>query len=165
MPLCGASFAEPGIVFIDGHSTHVTRPFIDLEAKHGLHVVVEPSHTSMVLQLEDVGMKMFIKLNYSREYAAAMCSNGITGKIFDDTERIGCVVRSVLALQKEVELITSCFKKCGFLTGYNKVHKHFNPSMFAAGKSMRDTNLPTITSHYVRNVLSVSNISARQARL
>ena len=97
-PRCGTSFENPGILFIDGHSSHVTRPFIQLAARYGLHVVVEPSHTSMILQVPDVGVNKFIKRSYCREYTAAMCANSLTMKSFDDTERIGCFVRTLMAL-------------------------------------------------------------------
>ena len=99
----------------------------------------------MVLQVADVGVKKFIKRSYCREYTATMCANSLTMKSFDDTERIGCVVRTVMALERESKLITSCFRKCGLLSGYKEVHRHFVPSIFAAGRPLRDTNLPVIT--------------------
>lgn len=46
LPLCGTSFEKPGFVYIDGHSSHVMRAFIQLAAKHGIYVIIEPSHTS-----------------------------------------------------------------------------------------------------------------------
>jgi len=133
LPLCGTTWENPGFVYIDGHSSHITRAFIHLAAKHAIYVVVEPSHTSIILQVADVGINRFLKTRYCQEYTASICASGVTGKVFDDAERIGCVVRTLLALQASPELITSCFHKAGLLTGYNDISSHFAPAKFNAG--------------------------------
>ena len=69
---CGTGFDKPGIIFVDCHSSHVTSAFISLAAKFGLYVVVEPSHTRMILQVAGVGINRFIKARYFREYTASM---------------------------------------------------------------------------------------------
>ncbi len=79
LPRCGASFESPGIVFIDGHSSHVTREFIYLAARYGLYVVVEPSHTSILLQVADVGINPFYQNAIrTRIYCEHVCSRSNT---------------------------------------------------------------------------------------
>lgn len=73
----------------------------------------------MILQVTDVGINRFLKSCYCREYTAAMCANAGTKRKFDDTERISCVVRSVLSLKNENQLIVGCYAKRGLLSGYN----------------------------------------------
>lgn len=58
--VCCTSFESLGIVFIDGHSSLITREFIELAAQYGLYVVIEPSHMRKLLQVGDVGMKRFL---------------------------------------------------------------------------------------------------------
>ena len=36
LPKCGTSLENPGLVYVDGHSTHVSRSFIQLAAQHSL---------------------------------------------------------------------------------------------------------------------------------
>ena len=55
LPLCGTSYQKPGIAFFDAHSTYLTPYFIQFTANHVSYVDVEPSHTSMILQMADVG--------------------------------------------------------------------------------------------------------------
>ena len=88
LPLCNGSCENPGVIYIDGHSCHITRAFIELAAEQNLYVIVEPSHTSVILQVPDVGISRFIKDQYAREYTAGVCASNVTGRIFDDFERI-----------------------------------------------------------------------------
>ncbi len=160
LPKCGCSFDNPGVVYIDGHTTHLTRAFIELAAKHSVYVVVEPSHTSMLLQVADVGVNRFLKRGYSQEYTASICASSLTGKVFDDLERFGCIVRTIRALESNSETIVNCFEKSALLSGYSDVKKHFPPSKFSAGSSLRDTALPRVSIDYVNAVLSLKNLAA-----
>lgn len=86
VPKCGCFFESPGIVFVDGHSTHVTRTFIDFAADNGLYVLVEPSYMSMISQVADVGINIFLKNRYYQEYSSIFCVSSVTGRILADTE-------------------------------------------------------------------------------
>ncbi len=129
LPRCEALFENPGFVFLDGHFSHVTRAFIELAAVHAIYVIVEPSHTSIRLQVADVGVNRFLKQTYEQECTAIMCLASLTGKHFGDVERIGCVVRTVQSLKIQHGLIVHCFEKCGLLSGYNDVASHFPPTL------------------------------------
>ena len=117
LPICAATWENPGFVYVDGHSSHLTMIFIEFGAKNSVYVIVEPSHTSMVLQIADVGVNRFIKTKYAVEYTASMCSYGLVGRSFDDTERIACAVRAILALKQSPKLVVNCFLKAGLLAG------------------------------------------------
>lgn len=84
------------------------------------------------------------------------------GKCFDDVERMGCIVRTLHALKHRKSLIVKCFERCGLLSGYRDVSRHFPPNLFNSGLSLRDSNLPRVTKSYVRTILSIRNLS--QAR-
>lgn len=79
---------------------------------------------------------------------------------FDDTHRIVCVVRTVVALKRERKLIAKCFEKCGLLTGNVDISRHFPPSAFNAVVPMRDLLLPQVNIAYVKAVLSLANLAS-----
>ena len=160
LPRTNSSFADPGFVYIDGHSSHVTRAFIQAAAEHSIYVIVEPSHTSIILQVADVGINRFLKTKYEQEYTASLCTSAVTGRLFDDVERIGCIVRTVQALKTKTKMIADCFKKCGLLSGYNDVHQHFSPTIFNAGASLRDPNLPQVNTAYIKAMFTLTNLAA-----
>ena len=108
----------------------------------------------MILQVADVGVNRFLKSTYQREYTASICSTSLLKKAFDDTERFGCLVRTVLQLAREHKTIVNCFTKCGLLSGYKEVSKHFHSTMFSAGIPMRDDKLLLFTTEYIIEVLS-----------
>lgn len=164
LPLCGTSFKNPEFVYIDGHSSHVTRSFIQLAATHGLYVIIEPSHTSMILQVADVGINRLLKLQYSKEYTAILCAYSVLQKTFDDTERLGCVVRTVVALKEERNLIVDCFRKCGLLSGYRDLSVHFPVSTFNSGIPLRDINLPQVNTAYIKHYKHYKGSAVIQTR-
>lgn len=159
IPKCGTSFQNPGLIYIDEHSTHVIASFIQFDAQHGLQVVIKPSHTIMILQVADVRINRFLKQCYCREYTAAMCANAVVKRKFDDKDRISCVVRSVLALKKEQQQSVGCSAKSGLLSGYNDLYKHFVLVMFNVSIPLRDLNLPKLTIPYIQEVLSLRDLS------
>lgn len=61
LPLCGARKYNPGLVFID--ATNITSYFIKC-AKNALYVVVEPSHTSMLLKIAELSIKIYTKMQF-----------------------------------------------------------------------------------------------------
>ena len=160
MPKSSVTFENLGIVFVDRHSYHLTTAFIEQAAQSTICVIVEPSHTSIILQVADVGVNRLIKQVYEREYTASIIAVSLTRRNFDDTERIGCVVRTVPSLSKENRLITNCFQKCGLLSRYSKVLTHFPAALFNAGPPLRDLNLPRVNPDYVKSVLSLTNLAA-----
>lgn len=162
LQLCNTSWERPGFVYIDGHSSHVTRAFIHIAEKHSVYVIVEPSHTSIVLQVADVGINRLLKEQHSREYTSGICATNVVGNIFYDSERVGFIVRSLHSLQNQKELIVNCFKKCALLSGYRDVRSHFPPSEFNAGALLRDLDLPKVDATYVSAVLSLKNLSDRR---
>ena len=157
--MCGASYENPGVVYIDGHTSHVTKDFIELAAKHSIYVVVEPSHTSMLLQVADLGINLFIKEQFGREYNASFLECNMNSKAFDDVERMACVVRTVEALRNERNRISKCFEKAGLLTHYSELKHHFDTTMFKDGVSLRESSLPEVTQTYITEVFSLQNLS------
>lgn len=95
LPRCGTSFESTGVVLIDGHTSHVRRIFIELAAKQGIYVVVEPRHNSMLLQIAGVGVNRFLKKKYGREYTASKCAANVGATCFDDVKRFPYVLRTV----------------------------------------------------------------------
>lgn len=144
LPLTGTAWDNPGLVFIDGHTAHVTRAFIDKCAQHGLYLVIEPSHTSLLLQVADVGVNRFVKTQYAKEYSSRVIECAVFNITFDDTQRVACLVNTVQALKKQPQLIIRCFHKVGLLCGYNDVHSLFPPSKFNNGTPLRDKRLPQV---------------------
>eukprot|EP00171_Calliarthron_tuberculosum_P023308 IDg23308t1 len=116
----------------------------------------------MVLQVADIGINRFLKNQYAREYTSSICACSVTGRSFDDVERIGCVVRTLHALKDQSDLVVSCFVKSGLLCGYKDVYQHFPPSLFSSGVSMRDPALPQVNTGYIKAVLSIENLAAVQ---
>lgn len=76
----------------------MTSTFIELSEEYSIYVIIEPSKTSIALQVADLGVNRFLKKRYEQEYTVFICSSNVTGKVFDDVERIGCVVRSTNGL-------------------------------------------------------------------
>ena len=70
------------------------------------------------------------------------------------------MIRTVLELKEQKKLITNCFVRSGLLSGFSQVHSHFNTEIFAAGEALRDANLPRIDMVYIKDVLSLHNLSA-----
>lgn len=61
LPRSNTYFINPGLVLIYGNSSKVTRELIELTVRHALYVIEEPSHTSISLQVTDVGLNRFLK--------------------------------------------------------------------------------------------------------
>lgn len=70
-----------------------------------MHVIVEPSHTSIVLEVADLGLTRFIEGQYLKEYTSCMALHNVTGRQFDETERMGSLARVVKELQQNKKLI------------------------------------------------------------
>ena len=140
----------------------MTNAFIELVAQHSIYVTVDPSHTSIILQVADVGVNRFIKKTNEREYTASLIAASLTRRKVDNIERIGCVVRTVRSLSMEKRLISNCFQKCGLFSGYSELFTHFPPALFNAGALNRDLNLPQANPDYVKPVLSLTNLAAER---
>lgn len=111
LPIFKATRANPGLIFIDGHATHVTSNFIAECARHYLYVILEPSHTRMILQVADPGVNRFLKTQYAEEYTIAMCITTSNDRRFDDAETIGCAVRTLKELCERTDNVIRCFEK------------------------------------------------------
>lgn len=148
------------MLFIDGHTSHVTKDFIEIAAKHSVYVVVEPSHTSILLQVADLGINIFIKEQFGKEYNASFLYCNVNSKSFDDVERIACVVRTVAVLKKEPDRISKFFEKAGLSKCYSELNNHFDASEFKDGISLRDSCLPKVTNTYIAEVFSLQNLAA-----
>lgn len=94
-------------LFISTNTNHVTRAFIQMAAEHSLYDIAEPSHKRIILQVADRRINRFVEEQYTREYTAGMCTTNVSGRIFDDTERIGCSVRTLNSLDKKRYLIAN----------------------------------------------------------
>ena len=103
--MCEKPFKNPSIVHKGGLTSQITRAFIHLAVYYNMYVVVEVFHNSIILQVADLGVYRYIKNKYAIEYNAAMCACELTGQLFDDTERIGCVVRTWNSLRHNNRLI------------------------------------------------------------
>jgi hypothetical protein len=66
MKKMNTSRENPGILFVDGHSSHLTRAFSKLAAQHHIYVICEPSNLSIMLQTGDNGGNAFIGFEYAR---------------------------------------------------------------------------------------------------
>jgi hypothetical protein len=66
MPQMKTSLSNPGMLFVDGHSSHLTRSFSKLAAQHNIYVICEPSNLSIMLQTGDNGANAFIGMEYAR---------------------------------------------------------------------------------------------------
>ena len=88
LALCGTTWENPCLVYVEGHSTHLTRRFMETVAKHFIYIIVEPRHISMFLQVADVGVNRFIKTEYSSEYNSSICAHSVIYRAFDGTERV-----------------------------------------------------------------------------
>ena len=156
---CETSFEKPGLVYIDGHSSHVTTASIQKASRNGLQVVLEPSHNSIILQVAEFGMNRFLETLYQQECTASLFMITVTRCVFDDFKWIVCIIRTLHALKSKPAHTVDCFRRCGLLTGYNDMRKHFPSAHFSAGSSFRDHNLPQIGDTHVRAVLSFSNLA------
>lgn len=159
LPKCGTSRESPGIVFIDGHSAHVRASFIAQCPRFSIYVIVDPIHTSTLLQVADLGVNRYLKTQYSREYNVPICLSTSHNSRFHGTERIGCVVRTLKALWSRKDIIINCFDKAGLTYGF--ISTKFKRSSFNAGTGSRDTRLPKITDFYITAVLSFRNMCAK----
>lgn len=147
---CGTSYETPVFVCVDGNSSHVTRAFVELSVSYGLYVVVEPSHTSIILQVADLAVHRFLKDQYSRDYTSLLLSRFGSGVAVDKSNKISCLLRSIHSLQKNPAIVSNFFLVAGLLSGYKDVFSHFPSSKFVAGPALRDTNLQHITQEYER---------------
>lgn len=86
----------------------------------------------------------------------------MTGRVFDDTERAACVVRTIVALRNEPRLIVKCFQSAGLLPGYPHVASHFPPRVFNHGMKVRDICLTQVNCGYIQSGLSIFNLSSHR---
>ena len=128
-------------------------------------MIVEPSHTSMALQVADLGINRFIKKPYECEYTSSMCTTALTKSKFGVAERIAWILQVVQAQHAENQLIANSFGKCGLLAVYNEVVRYFPTNCFRAGTSQCDPNLPGFSAFYIRNVSSLENYLHRETLL
>ena len=89
-----------------------------------------------------------------------MCPTSVTGAVFDDTERLASIVRTVAQMRCQNNLISNCFLRCGLLSGYADVYSHFATSSFNTDIALWDDDLPKIDPSYIKDVLSLVNLSA-----
>lgn len=85
-------FKNPSVNYIYGNTSHVITTFVDMVAKRSVYVLVEPSHTSMLLKKADASINRFIKNKYGHEYTAAMCVSCATGSSLNLTILSACPV-------------------------------------------------------------------------
>ena len=114
----------------------------------------------MILQVADVGINLFLKNWYCKEYTASMCATSVTGAVFDDAERLMCIVRTVAQLRCPNNLVSKCFLNCGLLSGYAFMYSHFPTSSFNTSIALVDDDLPKIDPGYIEDVLLLVNLSA-----
>ena len=136
LPNCECPWDRPENVLIDGHSTYLRSKFKQLVTKYGLHVVVDPSHTSMILLFADVGVNRFHKSIYEREYTASLSPTFRNKKAFDDTKRIVCLVRTELnsfATCSSQTFHPTCYRSHGYIiTSCRKVFQKSASKPFAS---------------------------------
>jgi hypothetical protein len=56
---------EPRILFLDGHSSHISLKLIDLAKEHNVHIICLPPHTTHALQPLDVAVFKPAKATWS----------------------------------------------------------------------------------------------------
>ena len=72
LPLLGATWDNPGIIFLDGHFSHISRTVLRKAREHYCYMLVEPSHMSTDLQSLDNGVMACYQKFYTRRYSAAL---------------------------------------------------------------------------------------------
>lgn len=72
LPTCRETMENPGLIFIDSRTTHVMSQLIAECIGYSLYVIVDPSQTSMILQVTDLVVNRFLKTRFVKEYTASM---------------------------------------------------------------------------------------------
>lgn len=162
LPKVGATREEPGIVVLDGHTTHVQEEFMRLAREHHIYVVVEPSHTSMFLQGPDNGINKFLKATYATSYTAQLAHCSLTRRTFDLTERFLALASTIRELKAHPEIIRTSFKVVGLLDLPPKVHTRFPPYRFRDGAACRDDALPDVNPQALKQIMSPRNFARKQ---
>lgn len=109
--------------------------------------------------MADIGINLFTKEQYSGEFTSGMCTVNVSGGLFYDGVRIGCIVRMILVLKDKKELILNCLENCGLLYGYKDVATYFPPTLFNYAVLLRVTNLTKVNTSYIPVVLSLPNLA------
>ncbi len=66
---------HPVLLYLDGHSTHVSIDLIELARSNDFHLLCLPAHTSHLLQPLDVGVFKSFKCNFNKACSKFMSEN------------------------------------------------------------------------------------------
>jgi hypothetical protein len=145
----------PGVVFVDGHSSHLTRKFTKLAAEHHLYVICEPSNLSILLQTGDNGANAFIGSEYAKEYSTMFAIKN--GAISVD-DRVEAIWRVMKKITKKNDLLRHCFQAVRLTGDLMDCVGKWLPEQFAIGKQYRDERLPKVTGPFLSEVFSMEQL-------
>jgi hypothetical protein len=150
-----SSLSDPGIVFVDGHSSHLTRAFTRLAARHSLFVICEPSNLSILLQTGDNGANAFIGSEYAREYSSIFAV--LDGALSID-HRIEAILRVMNRLDEKKDLIKHSFHAVK-LTGDVSDCVGWLPQQFSIGRPYRSPALPKVTKPFLNAIFNMKQFA------
>ena len=87
-----ATISNPGMVVMDGHSSHMSRNFLKTCMEKFILPVVKPSQLSILVQAGDNGVNAVIDSTYKEEYSTIFTTNRGHLTIED---RLMCVLRAL----------------------------------------------------------------------
>jgi hypothetical protein len=151
-----SSLKNPAIVYVDGHSSHLTRAFTRLAAKHSIFVICEPSNLSILLQTGDNGANAYIGTEYAREYSTMFAL--LHGAISID-HRIEALRRVMKRLGEKNDLIQHSFHAVRLTGDVMDCVGKWLPQQFAIGKAYRDQALPKVTGPFLGAVFSAQQLA------
>jgi hypothetical protein len=155
MPLVGATLENPGIVVVDGHSSHLTRSFTKLAAQNFLYVICEPSNLSILLQAGDNGVNATIGRGYAREYTTMFSL--LSGAITID-HRIEAIWRVMKRIAEKKDLIKHSFKTVALTGNIHDCVGFWKPSHFAIGRQYRHKDLPMVSQPLLDAIFSLPQL-------
>jgi hypothetical protein len=146
------SIDNPGIVIVDGHTSHMSRRFQTICANAFLFPIVEPSQLSILVQAGDNGVNAAIEQAYKKEYSTRFTSKK---GFLTNEDRLQCVI---LALDACIVRIKCSFREVG-LTGHpNGQSNLWKKEDFIIGHPFRDSSLPIVTNKLLSTLFSPLNL-------
>jgi hypothetical protein len=157
IPKTSVTRETPGIVVVDGHSSHLTRDFSRLCMTNHIIPICEPSNLSILLQAGDNGVNSCIDKWYAEEYTTTFAN--LRGAVTMD-HRIEAIHRVTMKLRQSTKLIQHCFRVVSVTGVLTDCVGHWKPSDFALGNQYRDSLLPKVDGRLLKAIFSLEQLTA-----
>ena len=158
--------ANPGVLVMDGHITHLLRPIRDILESAFIFPVIEPSWLSATLQYGDNGANALIDSLYRKHYTTLLIAHSRT---FDDRHRMQALRNTLndLCSSESREVLRGGWKKIALplidatsgSNGMPDLAVFRKAATYAVGTPYREESLPKVNVSLLNAIFSGENLS------